>query len=426
MNGYALELRSRLARCLVAAILPVMLVACNDLLSVEDPVNLTPDDLEGAAPVALTINGVRGSFQAMYDYYVLHTGILADEFILAGTFPYRQEMDERAVTLNNDGLLNDLYAPLSTARFLADTAVAMLEGAQGEPGVDPAALRDGIALAQYFGGYTRLLLAEGFCSSAVSAGPSLSSDERMADALATFEAAEALAATAGRSDLVAAAQVGQARAQLWLRDFAAAVSTAGEVPRNFAFRAYYSTSSIPQKNKVARYTWAIDEVIRWTVGDGSLEFAAHEEWPYFDEWVRLGLLEPRPDLQSFNLSVPVNLQQKYTTGDAAIVMASSVEAKLIRAEGLLRTQKPAEAESIVNDLRQDHWSLGPISFTGDLIEDLKIMARERARELWLTGGRLATLRRYLIDGLDLFPSGKLGADTCFPVPQQERDTNPNL
>ena len=415
----------RYGRSLLAAGVLLTGAACNDLLRVQDPVNLTPDDLE-AGSIALTVNGVRGAFQSMFDYYVMHTALITDEMVLAGTFPYRAEMDARAITPNNEGLLGDLYTPLSTARFMADTAVAILDAAQGGTGVDEAERLDGIAQSKYYGAYTRMLLAEAFCKSAINGGQGLTSDERMADALAAFQDAGAAAQAAGRADLVAASKLGEARANLWLGDYPAAASAAGAVPDDMVIKSFYSTASVGQKNKIVRLTYAIDEARRFTIGDGTLASTGNEKWPYFDEWKTLGLLEERPDLISFNPAVPVVLQLKYPTADAPIVIASGTEARLIEAEVKLRGNDPGGAAAIVNDLRSAHWGLGPISFSGDLATDLPVMARERARELWLTGERLPTLRRYLEDGVDLFPGGKQGTDTCFPVPQRELDTNPNF
>jgi len=106
-------------------------------------------------------------------------------------------------------------------------------------------------------------------------------------------------------------------------------------------------------------------------------------------------------------------------------MGQGVEAELITAEVLLRSNDLAGAAAIVNQLRADNWGLGAIAFSGVLTDDLELMARERSRELWLTGERLATLRRYLDDGLDLFPD-RAGTDTCLPVPLQEKAANPNI
>jgi hypothetical protein len=270
-----------------------------------------------------------------------------------------------------------------------------------------------------------MLLAEGFCESAIAGGPALSSDARMADALALFVSAESQAQTNGQTDLVAAARVGQARAHLWLRDFTAASTVAAQVAADFEYLAVYSNNSIGQKNQIARSTWAINEVIRWTVGDGTWGGASNERYAYYDEWVSLGLLAFEPDLISFNINVPVSQQKKYDSGDDPIVIGSGAEAQLIVAEASLRANDLAGAATIVNQLRQDNWGLAAIAFSGTLTDDLAIMARERARELYITGERLPTSRRYLVDGLDLFPTHS-GTDTCMPVPLQEKDANENI
>ena len=425
MNGYK---RSILGRgWSVAAVLLLVLggTACDSLLEVDDPVNLTPDDLAGEAPVDLTINGVRGAFQEMMDNYVLHTGLLTDEFVLAGTFPYRQEIDERSIPTNNQGLLGELYTPLSVARFMADTGAVILQGAlDAGSGLDPAQLADGIALGKYLGGLTRVLLAESMCVSPIAGGSSLSSDERMRDALTVLDEAVSAAQGAGDADLVSAARVGQARAHLWLREFGEAAAVAAQVPAGFEFKAYYSNNTVNQYNRVANVTHALDDVIRWTVGDGTIAAVGNEKWPYFDEWVALGLLRPRPDLESFNPLIPVVHQMKYTTGDADIVVASGAEARLAIAEQKMRSNDAAGAAAILNDLRQP-WGLEPIALSGTLSADLRVLARERARALYLTGERMGTLRRLLVDGIDLFPPNKSGTDTCFPLPERETDTNPN-
>ena len=425
MNGYDRRTFTRGWNVAVAILLALGGAACDSLLEVDDPVNLTPDDLAGEAPVDLTINGVRGAFQEMMDNYVLHTGLLVDEFVASGTFPYRQEIDERTIPTNNQGLLGELYTPLSVARFMADTGAVVLEEAlTSGSGADRTQLEQGIALAKYFGGFTRVLLAEAMCESPIAGGASLSSDDRMRDALEVLRDAESAAQAVGNAELVAAARLGQARAHLWLKEYALAATAAAKVPEGLAFKAYYSNNTVGQFNRVADVTHALNDVIRWTVGDGTIKAVGYEKWPYFDEWVSLGLLVPRPDLESFNPLIPVVLQTKYTTGNAHIVVASGAEARLIVAEERLRANDASGAAAILNDLRQD-WDLGPITLSGSLSDKLRVLARERARELWLTGERMGTLRRLLGDGIDLFPAGHSGNATCFPLPERETDTNPN-
>jgi len=407
----------------VAAI--VSLAACTSDLSVTDPVNLTPDDLGSNAPIGITINGARGAFQRAYDRHILYTDLLSDAFVAAGTFPYQAEVDDRLIRANNEGLLGDMYVPLSVARFMADTAIALLDQAKGGVGVDEAARLQGVAQSRYFGGYTRALLAEAYCASAISGGPALTSDLRMADALAVFQDAAAKATEANSPQLLAAARLGEARAQLWLGKYAEAAAAAALVPETgFLINSVYSNASVGQKNFVVRETYGIDEAIRFAVGDGTVSFLHNERFPYLDNFLSIGLIRRRPDLSAFNSAVPVVAQTKMLTGDAPIPMGSSAEGLLIRAEVLVRAANRSAAAALLTPLRAA-WNLPPVTFPGPLQADLRVMAEERSRELFVTGERLATLRRYMKDGVDLFPTGTGGSATCFPVPQQELDTNPN-
>jgi hypothetical protein len=146
--------------------------------------------------------------------------------------------------------------------------------------------------------------------------------------------------------------------------------------------------------------------------------------------------------------LPVNLQTIYQRQDSEILVASGVEAQLVRAEVAVRAGQTAEAQALLNDLRADFSlrvllhskvelpaaadALTPLTLTGVVANDLRTVAAERARELWLTGDRLTTSRRMRADPLhiDLFPSVKTlnggGDDTAFPIPQLELDANPNL
>ena len=175
----------------------------------------------------------------------------------------------------------------------------------------------------------------------------------------------------------------------------------------------------------------------------------NERWEHFDQFVALNLIVPRPfGFFAENATIPVMLQMLYQRQDSEILMASGTEAMLIRAEAAVRTGQTAPAEQLLNDLRSDFSlrmqlfsrvglpqasdQLEPLTLTGDDATDLKTVADERARELWLTGDRLTTSRRFRMDepGIDLFPPVKDliggGDDTAFPIVQLELDSNPNL
>jgi hypothetical protein len=59
---------------------------------------------------------------------------------------------------------------------------------------------------------------------------------------------------------------------------------------------------------------------------------------------------------------------------------------------------------------------------------------QRGRDLYLGGFRLGDLRRWLRNGDDMFPSGPHPVAewgdyqdaTCFPIPVEEYEGNPNL
>jgi hypothetical protein len=258
-----------------------------------------------------------------------------------------------------------------------------------------------------------------------------------------------VAAGAGLANIRLAAIVGQARAHLWLRNFATAAILADQVPRDFTYLAEYSNNNPAQYNELYAVTWGDAAAIRMTVGDGTNSQRGNERWEHFSQFVALNLLRIRPSgFTAFVSSIPVNLQMLYNRPDRHVLMASGVEARLIRAEAAVRAGQTSTAEGVLNDLRSDYslratiqWgvvpppaanTLGSLTLTGNLRADLKTVADERARELWLTGDRHTTSRRLRRDPLfiDLFPPVKTGIgggdDVAFPIVQLELDTNPRL
>lgn len=453
----------RLLRLGLVAALAGSLGACGfkDPLRVEDPGVLTAEELTGVGAVEATVNGIIGAFQEAFDDYVRYTSLFTDEMILAGTFPTRVEVDDRRIVPSNVSLDGEVYAPIHTTRFLADQTVEDFSAAIGDPEFETVEdlLRVGTVVGRLYGAYARVLLAELYCESAIDAGPYELSDARMAEALTLFQEAEQAAADAAANvstsarvaranNLGRAAIVGQARAHLWLGQWAEADADAARVPAGFVFNAEYSENDNPTCNEMHGSSWGrCLWVIRWTVGDGTTPERRNERFTYYDEWVALGRInpDPGPNFVSFNSAIPVRLQLQYTDGAVPIVLASKAEADMIQAEVALRNGQPGVANALVNP-RRAAWGLGAIDFAavGDLNGDatantladqLWQLAQERNRELWLTGERQATLRRYREEfgsdnaagGLNLWPpmSGASFDQIFFPVHQQEFDNNPN-
>lgn len=446
-HGYRSQRRreAREGRPWLLAAAVLLALGCDGLLDVPDPGIVTPDENAGPSAVETKTVGVVGTGIEAVDDYVMYSALFTDEMISAGTFPTRREVDERDIETANITVNQEVYEPLQTARSLADKRALEFTEALDDPefaDVQPL-VREGIAIATWWSAHTRVLLGELYCQSVVEGGAPLDPDDRMEEALELFRQAEIAAAGADLDAYVNAALVGQARALLWLRRFDEAEVVAGEVPRSFRLLAEHSGNDPTQGNELFQVTWGSATAgtnIRWTVGAGDEPDRAFESFAEFDEFVSLGIVDPDSPLRGAaqNDQIEVNLQLIYDGEASPVVLASGIEAQLIRAEAALRDGRTGDAEGLINDLRTD-WptrftlqrrpvpdaSLDPISLSGNLDDDLRRIASERARELWLTGDRQATLRRILEDGIDLYPA-KPGTQTCWPFPDQEIDNNPNL
>lgn len=448
------------ARVVAPLILALAAAGCGDLLEVTDPDIVTPEQASGPAAVPILVAGMAGDFQEAVDNLARYEALFTDEMILSGTFPTRIDVDERDVLtdINNGTLSNDVFEPLQVARETADQNRETFAAALDDPDFEEvlASVEEGVALASLYAGYTRLYMAELYCSVIMEPEGSAVSPDAAADvALARFVEAEDYATDFGLDDIADAARVGQARTLVWLGRYDEAAAVAADVSPGFTYMAEYSENQNAQFNEFFSFTWGRGgQVARWTVGDGTSANRHNERFTYYDEWVDQGLLLPAPPgINAPEVGVSMTLQLLYDNGGRPIVLASWWEAQMIIAEQELRNGDPAVAEGIVNALLADPdlnpmtevnpsltsarvvlgqsipamGAFDPVAFTGDLETDLPQLARARLAGLWLTGERQATLRRFATeDGVDLYPTGTRGDDVYFPIPQTEIDNNPNV
>jgi hypothetical protein len=437
-------------------LLALCLASCEGILDVDDSGVLTPDDLDAAGPASIApiVFGVVGTYQEAADGIAGLAAVFTDEMIAAGPFGSFQQLDARFVQPLNPDLTGSVYIPLHMARHLADTTVLVLQQRLQDPAYSSVTsdILAGLSLGKLYGGYSRVWLAEMFCWSiltGVTPEPApLLPDVRMRQALQLLREAEGQALVAGFTDVRMAALVGQARAHLWLREYEQAAAIAARVPRAFVYNAEYSQNSVEQYNEVFMTTWGDATPIVATVGDGTIVQRGTEKFEHLEQFIGLNLIAVQPPgFRAETASIPVMLQLLYKRQDSEIMMASGVEAILIRAEAAVRGGRTAEATELLNDLRADYSLrvavssrvdlpaaadlLQPITLNGNVRDGLKAIGDERARELWLTGDRFTTSRRFRRDGLgvDLFPAKAVfggGDDAAFPIAQRELDANPNL
>ncbi|MFP4623203.1 MAG: hypothetical protein ACOCVZ_04595 [Gemmatimonadota bacterium] len=439
------------ARWLALPLVAALVAGCDtDLLQVTDPDVVTPEQAAGPGAVPLRLAGMVRDFQEAVDNVTRYEGLFTDEMILSGTFPTRIDVDERNVVTDPDnGTLNgDVFLPLQISRSSADRNRDEFREALTDPEFEEvlADVEEGLALANLYGGYIRLYMAELYCAVIDEPkGAPISPDAAAEIAISRFEEAEQVAGDAGLTGIEQAAIVGQARALLWLEEYQAAAAEAARVDPGFVFVAEYSDNQNVQANEYYAFTWAAaGQQARWTVGDGTAANRHNERFAYYDEWVAQGLLLPSPDgINAPEVGVEITLQLLYDNGNRPILVSSWWEARMIEAEAELRAGNAGAAEQIVNELLADPTlnpmlevnpdlegvlgAFDPVDFTGSLQTDLPQLARARLAGLWLTGTRQATLRRFVEnDNIDLYPQGTQGDDIFFPIPQQEIDNNPNL
>ena len=412
-------------RAVVAAAIVLGLSGCSDLLKVNNPGSLQEGQLSDPALEQFIINGVIGEFQAAYVNYAFWSGVLADESFtdhptLALEFSRHNFTD---LDVTNDSV----YRTLQRARQSADDAADRVKKMQGAN----AGSSLNVARALIYGGYSYVLLGEGFCEAPVNLSAPLPPNELFARAIARFDEGITVATAArlrtsvtaaqdsAAQDLIHMAQVGAARASLKKGDMAKARAYAALVPDTYERLAYYSANSARENNSV-RLAVA---VLPWLGMHPTFQGLNDARVPQPTVARRsLGsnpIFPPlKPSMYSGWTGIGAPQTIEFTTH---IRFASGLEAQYIRVEA---DGQNAGMLSFVN-ARRAVAVKPPVNLSGAAL--LTEFRTQRALDFYLTGQRLGDLRRYKEAGTDLFPTGRypVGAQSygsmhCFVVPLSQK------
>jgi hypothetical protein len=401
------------------------LAGCDGLLQVTNPGSLEEEHLSDPSLEQFIINGVIGEFQFAYVNYAFSSGVLADE-----VFTDHPNVSFRELSLHDFHDLNAfnefVYENLQRARQSADDATDRLQKMLGAG----AATSLNLARALIYGGYSYVLLGEGFCEAPVKPGAPLSSDELFTRAIARFDegitvatAAKVGTDAAAAQDLMDMARVGAARAALRKGDLVKARAYAEPVPDSYARWAYYSANSVRENNA---FQAAVRTVLPWLGIHPSFQGLGDSRVP-----------QPAPARQSLNShAILPPLKPSMFSGWTAtapapievsthIRLASGLEARYIGVEA----DGPTDAMLAFVNVRRAVAGKPPVNLSGPaLLAEFRL---QRALDFYLTGQRLGDLRRYLAAGTDLFPTGKFpvgsesyGTMHCFIIPRSEKSGNP--
>ena len=429
----------------VAALVAVVLAACSSLLDVQDPDIINPGDVTNPDGAVAAYNGAIGDFTFANDGnnggtegQVLVSGVMADEFYDAETFPTRIEYDSRAINESN-GTLNAVFFNLQKARVALEGAGAALETFAPTPAAR-------IAEMQALAGLTYVYFAENYCSAvpfserqpdgSIAYGTPLSTDEILDLAVARFDAALAgPLVSAADSQARYLASVGKGRALVDKADFAGASAAVAAVPTKFAYLVGHSTATGNQQNGVFVFNnQAPAGTGRFSVADtegtNGLPFRTAAD-PRVVSVLRG---------KGFDNVSPLYVLLKYTSATSPTRVADGVEARLIAAEAQLKGGNGAGMVTSLNALRADNtnnggFTLAAVPDPGTQAGREDLLFRERAFWLFATGHRLGDLRRlarqYARAPNTIYPTGAylhastvFGSNTELPVPFNERN-NPN-
>ncbi|HUP18622.1 MAG TPA: hypothetical protein VM778_01580 [Gemmatimonadota bacterium] len=354
--------------------------ACDSLLQVSNPGAVGEDALQSEEALTVVVDGVYGDLQDALDEVVEFAALMTDELAHSGSFPSYAQIDDREIVNNNVEII-DLFQEIATARFSADQAAALIRAVLG-----PAAESDArLAEALNYGGYARIFYADNFCQATIDGGPALSPAELYGQAEDLFTEAIAVATAAGDAEMENLARVGRARARLNLGDNGGALSDAQAVPAGFEFFIEFSDNSARETNEVWIFTVSRNEM---SIGEPFWNHPGIEQCSVHPASTvgpcPFNITGPFGPDNETPLFVPLKYGDVQSNGGADIRLASGEEAALIAAEAA----------------GQD-------------------VSEERSITLFLEGHRLADMRR---NG-DAFLAG---GDSCFPIPDREVDTNPNL
>lgn len=419
----------------VAALALAGLAACADaskILDQEAPSRVEASTLDNPAYAQLLVNGAIGDFECALGNYIIAGGLVGDELIDAQLSQAGWDYDRRTIFPSSPpygtfqcgaNQAPALYTPLSVARFQADNALKKLQGWTDAQVTNRQSL---IAQAGTYAGYSLLLLGEAMCSAAIDLGPEMSRAQLFAAAQDRFTTAITAAQASSNTTMLNAARIGRARALLdqgkgtEARADAILVTDAA-----FVLNASNSSATGRRENLV------------WSQMYRGL-FSSVD--PSYRNVTWLGAADPRVTVVNANATgqdraTPIWRQTKYPLISSPIPIARYAEAQLIVAE-VDNAGGGAGTTNAVNIINALHTKAGIGPYAGGTQAEVQAqIIEERRREFFLEGQRLGDLIRYNltatpVKGTPFKNGGTYGNDTgiqlCFPLPDIERNNNPNI
>ena len=464
---------ARLTEWFSLACLAGSLVGCNDILKVNNPQQVGVDQLNNSALLTAEVNGVISELENIYTRrngaLLWSANFLTDEQVTGINWEDFARVNQRIVNYT-EGPVFSLWSGLSRVVRLGEDVTARLETL-----ADPNDKR--IATTAVLAAYGYVFIGESMCQAVFGTVENpgntiLSPPEVFQQAIPWFQRAIQVATATGETNIVKLAHVGLARTYLNLGDFANTIAEASQVT-DPAFKYWVEYAAVQDsqfdglfdRTHGANHTMGVSPFfLQGTFGTQDL--VATQTDPRIQHTTRwtfghnglTKLYKPYQGLRfsgySGQTNAPASASCPGCTGatpdptgdggplllyqkDTKVLLADYLEAQHDLYEAMIRQAitDPAINQQ-VNDFVNARRAVGnqpPVTLTDTaLFHELRV---QRSRDFYQGGLRLGDLRRWKRDGVgDFFPTGNhvnqewgvYGIWTCFPLPLEEYQGNPNI
>jgi len=411
-----------------ALLLPLTLAACDDLLDVNMPGNVTEADLDASVANTLMLS-TQGNVEYAWSQYTYFASHHSDEWNQQSGNRQRKQMGLRLIDPGFQYLIDRLWSPLHVSLQEADEFASLIAGFDAG---DVPQKNELIAKIKAYGAWPVIALAEGFCGSPIGGSDEIFGAAALfTKAEARFTAAMTLASAAGLTDFENMARVGRARARLGLGNFSGAIADAEMVPVDFAFMVTRDTEPSRRRNKIH------DDLN----GELTVDKIGSLPGNYWDlKWkdvpdLRI-VVEHTGEFSYDFVTEHHRLANKHTEYSTDMILATWREAQMIIADASAQSGDLVKAIEILNAFHT-RASIPDVTDV-DLPTQADVIThviQERSREFFADGGyRLFDHNRwrgtaheipFLGEAGSFYPIGidhhgeRFGDTTCLPVPRNE-------
>lgn len=413
----------------LAVLVTGAVVGCDSFFEVRNPDIIDADTVDPIADGTIFSRSALQTFAASYGDMIRHTAWFSNEAWVGDTFPTRNEFGRRAVDDRNGTFLNEVWVPLTRAIAQGEQAVDVLTG---EPGQELNVAR--AAMTSAFG---LTLMGEAFCEGTFrqagnEPGPLMTPQELLQAAVSRYDQAIQMAQGASGAEatnILSASRVGKGRALLQLGQGSEAISAVQGVAADFEYSLPF-VDDPGNRNRLGNGVYFFSAggsresfVVPPHYREIGQDFTGDPADPPGDP--RIQFFDPGRDGQDNTLRLWSQL--KYPNWAAPIRLASGLEARYIEVEA---RNDATEMLAFVNERRA---AGGQAPYDGGDV--LGALMDQRSRDFWLESKRMGDWRRNGDAVPNILPTGdnyykpEVGTvfdQTCFPLPFNERNDNPNI